>query len=448
VRLNAGLPSAQAIQDPEISRLRKVWSDEYAKADARWSDVQAALLDAVGPVKVVEVNSRSSGTLNYDEYESTGLSVIAVGGYSLSRGLTLEGLMVSYFLRNSMMYDTLMQMGRWFGYRDGYDDLCRVWLPEEAEGWYAHIAESTEELRTELRMMAAAGATPEEFGLKVRAHPDTLIVTARNKMGSGERITWSVGLENKFVETTVLRTDPQTRSANLQAAIALSNNLKDLGYPLNKASRVGDNWLLQDVPVGPVQSFLASFVNHQLALLSDPAPISRYIGNRQDSELARWDILVPSVDESQDAQPDISLGIPVFRQLRTAGPRSDANTFRAIKAKVASRGVEKTGLSSMAIMEAQADYRREFGKKEGDKINYPDVIYRQCRERPLLIIHLLQINDPTTGKLMYDDTLVAWSISFPKTALAENHVEYVVTSTWVKENTPDQDDDELTSDDA
>src|SRR5450755_2807986 len=86
------------------------------------------------------------------------INVIAVGGFSLSRGLTLEGLMVSYFLRNSMMYDTLMQMGRWFGYRPGYEDLCRVWMPEEAEGWYAHIADSIEELREELRVMEAANA--------------------------------------------------------------------------------------------------------------------------------------------------------------------------------------------------------------------------------------------------------------------------------------------------
>jgi hypothetical protein len=119
--------------------------------------------------------------LNYGDYENTGLNIIAVGGYSLSRGLTLEGLMVSYFLRNSMMYDTLMQMGRWFGYRPDYEDLCRVWMPEEAEGWYSHITESIEELREELRRMEAA-EQPRRIRLKVRSHPDSLIVTARNKM--------------------------------------------------------------------------------------------------------------------------------------------------------------------------------------------------------------------------------------------------------------------------
>ena len=79
--------------------------------------------------------------------------------------------MVSYFMRNSMMYDTLMQMGRWFGYRPGYQDLCRIWMPEEAQGWYEHIAESTESLRDEMRNMEAVGATPADFGLKGQKSP-------------------------------------------------------------------------------------------------------------------------------------------------------------------------------------------------------------------------------------------------------------------------------------
>ena len=83
-----------------------------------------------------------------------------------------------------MMYDTLMQMGRWFGYRPGFEDLCRVWMLEEAERLrYAHITDSIEELRDELRRMEHVNATPRDFGLKVRTHPDTLVVTARNKDG-------------------------------------------------------------------------------------------------------------------------------------------------------------------------------------------------------------------------------------------------------------------------
>ena len=146
-RVNGALRAADALRDPELAALREVWLGEYAESGFDWPAVQERLNEAAAPVRVVEVNSRSAGTLDYAAHEETGLSVVAVGGFSLSRGLTLEGLMVSYFLRNSMMYDTLMQMGRWFGYRPEYEDLCRVWMPEEAEGWYAHISESTEMLR-------------------------------------------------------------------------------------------------------------------------------------------------------------------------------------------------------------------------------------------------------------------------------------------------------------
>ena len=134
VRVNGAKRPAQAVRDPEIAALRRVFDEQYADTcGASWPDVQAQLHASVGPINVVEVNSRSSGSLDYPGHESSGLNVIAVGGFSLSRGLTLEGLVVSYFLRNSMMYDTLLQMGRWFGYRPGYDDLCRVWMPEEAQ---------------------------------------------------------------------------------------------------------------------------------------------------------------------------------------------------------------------------------------------------------------------------------------------------------------------------
>ena len=69
-------------------------------------------------------------------WEDRGISVIAVGGDKLSRGLTLDGLSVSYYLRASRMYDTLMQMGRWFGYREGYNDLCRIYTTEDLAEWY------------------------------------------------------------------------------------------------------------------------------------------------------------------------------------------------------------------------------------------------------------------------------------------------------------------------
>ncbi len=174
------------------------------------------------------MNSRAND-LDYSNSGERGQTVVAVGGFSLSRGLTLEGLTVTWFLRNSMMYDTLMQMGRWFGYRGGYEDLCRIWMPSEAIDWYAFIANAAEELHDELRTMEKAKGTPRMFGLAVRSHPASLLVTARNKMGSGKKVTTLVGLSNKFVETSRVSIRPSDLSANLAIAKSFVSKLNGSG---------------------------------------------------------------------------------------------------------------------------------------------------------------------------------------------------------------------------
>jgi hypothetical protein len=434
VRVNGKLTRPDALKDPEIALLNQLWNREYSKAGPRWEDVQERLHEACAPIKVVEVNSRSSGTLNYADHTDTGLSVIAVGGFSLSRGLTLEGLMVSYFLRNSMMYDTLMQMGRWFGYRPGYEDLCRIWMPEEAEGWYAHIAESIELLRDELRRMEAAGATPEQFGLKVRSHPDTLIVTARNKMGSSEELVVSIGLGNNFIETTVLgRDDMATNRHAVRALVKHISNSKELG---NDAADSGEIFV-SEVPVEAVLNFLRDFRNHPGSVLTDGDPVRRYIEERRDGELASWDILFAGLQKGAGVV-DSSLGVPIVWQSRTAGDRSTpATLFIGNKQRVASRGIEKAGLSPEQVKTAQEHHRLQvLGQTGGDEgnINYPDWIYRAVRPRPLLIIHLLSIKQGKGKYIPGPEPVVAWSISFPRTAMEEKRVQYRVNTTWMREN--------------
>lgn len=450
VRVNGALPPTSALLDPEIHALHDVWVEEYMETtEFDWPTVQVLLHAAAASIRTVLINSKSADVLDYAEHSKTGLSVIAVGGFSLSRGLTLEGLMVSYFLRNSMMYDTLMQMGRWFGYRAGYDNLCRVWMPEEAEGWYAHIAEAIEELREELRIMQAANATPEQFGLKVRSHPDTLIVTARNKMGSGEKLRVSIGLGKSFIETATLKRDNDSREANRLAARHFTDQLAKAGMPTSGAMPVSGGWLLKDVPPEPILGFISAFRNHPGSVKTDPAPVQRYIEERRDTELSKWDVLFTSVrDVDEKGLRDQSLGIPINCQRRMEGGKlSDnirTNTLPVTnKQRVASRGIEKTGLTEAQKNTAEQEYKCQHGKE-----NYPDNIYRKVRERPLLILHLLSIGQD--GEDLSDQQpTVAWSISFPETKMEEKRVEYVVNTTWWKENYRDElDDDEMAGDDV
>lgn len=443
VRLNGGLPVARALLDPEMAELHAVWEKEYALTEADWPTVQRLLNDAVSPIRVVEVNSRSHGTLNYADYQDTGLAVIAVGGYSLSRGLTLSGLMVSYFLRNSIMYDTLMQMGRWFGYRPEYEDLCRVWMPEEAVGWYEHVAESIELLRDDLRVMAAANATPADFGLKVRSHPDMLMVTARNKMGSGEKVVVSVNLEKAFVETASLRRDDEARRNNRAAAAALSEQLAKEGHSFTRAKKVPGGLLIHGVSATPVLGFLAAYKNSPASLLTEPGPVTRYIQRRKGDELALWDVMLAST-EVQDAMQDATFGVTINCQRRREGQRSDTRTIRVTnKQRVATRGLEKTGLSEEAIADAEREYRENKNNlpaKDG-VYNYPDSAYRSRRERPLLVIHMLNLIDKNSeGTKLFPEATVAWSLALPKSEVPEEPVEFIVTRQWQRENMPADDD--------
>ena len=454
IRVNGALPPGTALLDPEINALHTVWEREFRDTEFDWAGVQSRLHEAASPIRVVEVNSQSPGTLDYSGNRQDGLNAIAVGGFSLSRGLTLEGLMVSYFLRNSMMYDTLMQMGRWFGYRPEYQDLCRIWMPEAAQGWYEHIAESIEELRGEFRSMEASKATPEEFGLKVRSHPDTLIVTARNKMGTGDQIVVSIGLAFRLIETHTLRRDAESLEVNRNAARRLSQRLRQSGFPIEAAEGDDFGFLLREVPVAPILDFLTEFRNHEGSPLTSGEPVRRYIEERQDDELAEWDVLFASVGEREgNRTEDESLGRIIRCQRRTAGERRDARTLLvSTRQRVSTRGIEKTGLSGEDRELAEQEYMEDPGRSgrstEGRAIQYPDKAYREKRTKPLLMIHLIDVNTNGQGDPI-TQPVVAWGISFPRTQREERRVEYVVNTTWLRENFGDDvDEDEMGGDDA
>lgn len=425
--------SSQALKDKEIRALHDTWKREYSKLGFSWGAIFKILLKAVAPITTMEINSRSANTLDYDTEH--GRQVIAIGGLSLSRGLTLEGLSVSYFLRNSMMYDTLMQMGRWFGYRPGYEDVCRIWMTPAAQGWYDHITETIEELRDEFRRMEQAKLTPKEFGLKVRSHPDTLIVTARNKMGSAERHTVRIGLSNRLIETHAIPAQKEDLEHNLRAAKALvTAALKEAN-----GERAGDtgNTLFRKIPAELILDFLRLWRNAPESLTTDTGPVSEYI--RESKELDEWDIVVVGLKSGNEERND--LGIPIKCQTRTVSREIADSISLSTKQRVASRGAEKVGLSKADIEAVKESWKE---KPDNENKEIPDRKYREKRKSPLLLIHLLKL------KLLSDSLktelpnapFVAWGISFPRSMDEEQTVEYVVNTTWLREIWDGDDDPE------
>ena len=186
---------------PLLQQLKQEWETDFAPKTLAilamgvndsemipltWTQVEPHLVEAASAITVKVINGTIADVLDYRN-NSQGVSVIAIGGDKLSRGLTLEGLPVSYFLRSSKMYDTLMQMGRWFGYRPGYLDLCRLYTTEDLAEWYRHIALASVELKREFEHMAAIGGTPLDYGLRVRTHPNGLQITGASKLRTEPR---------------------------------------------------------------------------------------------------------------------------------------------------------------------------------------------------------------------------------------------------------------------
>jgi hypothetical protein len=227
-------------------RLSDLWHGDFIPSSAEslangfdprapmptWDEVRAQLVEVCDRIKVVVVNMDSLEPLDYEAYSDTGLNVIAVGGDKLSRGLTLEGLSVSYFLRASRMYDSLMQMGRWFGYRPGYVDFCRLYTTDDLRLHYRHVATAAEELREQLDHMQALGETPERYGLRIQSHP-LLLVTARNKMRYTNEYSVSFAGQGKI--QTVFDRSPVVIKSN---AARTAEFLDRLGAPAGQARTV------------------------------------------------------------------------------------------------------------------------------------------------------------------------------------------------------------------
>lgn len=424
VQAYAALPASQALSDQTIASLRDTWESEFPSSQTSWDQVQAILNQAVGPIVVRTINNKSTDALDYLNRKDEGLNVIAVGGLSLSRGFTLEGLTVSYFIRNSVMYDTLLQMGRWFGYRDGYDDLCRLFMTPDASSWYRHIAAASEELRDEIRRMEREGRTPADFGLKVRAHPDSLIVTARNKMKTGITVPVSVSLKGELIETVYIRKD--SLAANRKVMTDLVSLLS--GAPEFKEEKGRQGFLWTNVDSSLVKDFIRRWRNHERNPWTQSNPLIDFISGHEGTILGSWDICLYDPDNEKDPFPIGPKDIhPAVRKADRIG---DGYQVSGRSSRVASRGSEKVGLSDEEIELARAEFRKTHKSP-----NISDRYFRLVRDRPLLMLHVLTLDHEKNW-------VPAWGISFPGSLPDGETVEYVVNTTWFREQAEDEVDDD------
>lgn len=292
-----------------LDQLRRLWEDDFLPnrdqvaelspaaerppAMPSWSDILAVLPDVLDDIVVRSINGTAKDALDYAT-PGAALKVIAVGGDKLARGLTLEGLCVSYFVRTTKMYDTLMQMGRWFGYRPGYLDLCRLYTSPDLVKWFSHIADASEELREEFDFMAEAKLTPEQYGLKVMSH-EVLTVTSPLKMRNAQ--TLSLTYSGTRPQTILFHRDARIQQQNLGATDALIASLGSPWKESPKYAREGDpdSWpsarLWKDVDVSRVLAFLSAYATHPNATSAKAAVLSEFIVKMVETgQLKKWSV--------------------------------------------------------------------------------------------------------------------------------------------------------------
>lgn len=398
-----------------------------------WGEVAAELLPAIEAIEVRRINGTAKDALQYFEHPQ-GVSIIAVGGDKLSRGLTLEGLSVSYFLRASKMYDTLLQMGRWFGYRPGYLDLCRLYLSPELRRWFGIITMATEELMALFDEMAAAGGTPSDFGLRIRHNPDGLTVTSPAKMQRGQKVR--VSFDGTISETIIFHVDQERLRANLEAAEAL---LAVLGSPDKAPSRQHQPVQWDHVTADQVAAFLTSYTTHEAAQKAQTRALFDYVrGRNGDGELSEWTVYLASNTLNEVGDVDLA-GYRIGLIHRTpdsgdgktvAGDRYDIRRLVNPPHELVDLN-ESQKRSALTATIAAWELARTPLDTDGERPSQPSGVQaRRVREpeRGLLILYPLAPPPGISGVR----TVIGFAISFPKSRF-DSAVDYVVNQVWLQQ---------------
>jgi hypothetical protein len=395
-----GFTMEKACQIPSIKFLRNIW-DKYdlgISSGVSWETIQHEYLhEAISPTKIIVVNQQTGArSLDYSAFKENGLRVIAIGGISLSRGLTLEGLCVSYFYRNSQAYDTILQMGRWFGYRPGYENLCRIWMSKDAKECYSHITIATQELRNEIAEMRRHELTPRDYGLMVRSHPDSidtmvgkLLVTARNKMKAASEFVHTVSVSGKLIETPRFLNKVSMLERNYESIL---NFIASLGMyeRLNDKDIFGSDRLMwKDVPASEIAWLLREFLVDPMYLKFNADSLADYIEKMH--YLQYWDIVIPEGESDETIELPSDRKIRLEKRFTDTGREGESLRINGDKSRVGSRPCTKFGLSITEIK----DIEQQAPKKGA---NLSDNAYLIEERKPLLLIHFIDI-DPREDAL-------------------------------------------------
>lgn len=458
IKFNLSKDFNESMKDPILKRIYDNWEKQYSDAGASWDEISEVLFSSIENIQIRVVNSsKSAEKLEYPKNES--LRVIAIGGLALSRGLTLEGLVISYFYRNTSTYDVLMQMGRWFGYRKGYEDLFRIWTHKASAEWYAEISEATRALKDDMDIMRENKLKPKDFGIRVRNNSAELSITAYNKMRNATDEFEMSSYFGGFIDTPYLMLNTDAHKSNFSSVKQLVDDCIGSGMTFdreNPATGKG-RYIIRDIPKYNIIEFLKKLKISRFSSKFDIKQICTFLAGCNDSSIDYFDIaFIEGKTQFGDGLKAEIGGKQICTVLRNFC-KLDSQTDRlgvGRRGKLTGTSDGKAGIMDFngrkadeIIQSAMDDfcalYKKENNGEEFDRSrSFPsDTWFRFVKDRkPVILIYLIEIGvdpDDSTQKKQIDEfrskmgdvPAVGFAMGLPR-----NDAQMAISSTRYKAN--------------
>ena len=451
---------------PLYQIFEKLWKKHFSHVtDITFERViqKQSIMDAIEKTKVVVVNgSDKSESLDYRTNKS--LRVIAVGGLALSRGLTLEGLLVSYFYRNTSTFDVLMQMGRWFGYRNGYDDIFQIWTSQTSAKWYAEIARSSQELKDCIKNMYDQRLTPKDFGIKVRDNCNELQITASNKMRAARGLDLRYSFYGNIYDTPYVSFNIEHNRNNLKESTDLIDTLFKGGYTLRYTDLVGkatkdvndtsdsSSRFFENVPKEIIIAFIEK-VKCSMANGNFNVPnILEFLNDTKNTGIENWDVVIQAGESKEYVQFD---GLQNMRCVKRSIYYGTNNVVQISSRRRALSGSSegKYALTKEQIKCAEDEYRKGSG---GENIPLKAYFEFLPTRKPIFIIMPIHPVPAETDegkeeqqKLtkfreeLGNDHIIAFAIGLPGVKGIENAIHYKINKVYQRLNIEDAEEEEV-----
>ncbi len=413
-------------------RLQKLWQEDFIPVTEQQHPGKVVDFNEIKPhistffesIQIRTINSATGDVLDYETERN--LKAIAIGGNKLSRGLTLEGLLVSVFVRRSVQYDTLMQMGRWFGFREGYEDLTRIYTTPELAQWFSDLAQVEHRLREDIQIFEQQQLTPLQVGMRIKTHP-TMQVTSPLKRRFASEITISESYSERIEQTIRF---PLNRLDDL--ALLSEKNLvtvKEFLYTLGEYQLGNKGPVWSEVPAERILYFLEKFtIDNSSRSISLPL-IRSYIEKQlTNGELITWTVAICGRDKDDENLGEIDWGISTRIKQISRTRFLDTESIKVLR----SPSDEKIGLSNDELKKF-----KEF-TNEGDNESKAARKARSPKNGLLMIYPISRYSSPASvgiRRALYNNLedprvrdLIGIAISFPRSNQPQP-VEAYVTGT-------------------